>query len=212
MRLHNLSNSGKNRTIFSLRTLRFLSSLAIISIFVIFFFLFQGVIKAFYRRQCCICTNLVHYFSQQIRLNSLCPLLNREFPVQSHNVDLSNAVICSLACSSALINRDVPSSQSFFPYKMGGERGGGRRMGASGGRMGTSQSFACLNHQCCMVIPGSGYCMGMLARGYCMVMLGRGYRMGMLDTGYRMGMLGRGYRYSKLIYAGPSQCTNFRQE
>ena len=85
-------------------------------------------------------------------------------------------------------------------------------MGASGGRMGTSQSFAYLNHQCCMVIPGSGYCMGMLARGYCMVMLGRGYRMGMLDTGYRMGMLGRGYRYSKLIYAGPSQCTNFRQE
>ena len=36
--------------------------------------------------------------------------------------------------------------------------------------------------------------------------------MGMLDRGYRMGMLGRGYRYSKLIYAGPSQCTNFRRE
>ena len=36
--------------------------------------------------------------------------------------------------------------------------------------------------------------------------------MGMLDRGYRMGMLGRGYRYSKLIYSGPSQYTNFRQE
>ena len=72
-----------------------------------------------------------------------------------------------------------------------------------GGRMWASQSFAYLNHQCCMVIPGSGYCMGMLDRGYRMVMLGRGYR---------MGMLGRGYRYSKLIYAGPSQCRNFRQE
>ena len=31
--------------------------------------------------------NLIHYFSKQIRLNSLCPLLNREFPVQSHNID-----------------------------------------------------------------------------------------------------------------------------
>ena len=60
--------------------------------------------------------------------------------------------------------------------------------------MGASQTFANLNHQCCMVIPGRGYCMGML------------------DRGYRMGMLGRGYRYSKLIYAGPSQCTNFRRE
>ena len=69
--------------------------------------------------------------------------------------------------------------------------------------MGASQSFAYLNHQCCMVIPGRGYCMGMLDRGY---------RMGMLDRGYRMGMLGRGYRYSKLIYAGPSRCTNFRRE
>ena len=36
--------------------------------------------------------------------------------------------------------------------------------------------------------------------------------MGMLGRGYRMGMLGRGYRYSKLIYSGPSQYTNFRQE
>ena len=60
--------------------------------------------------------------------------------------------------------------------------------------MGASQSFAYLNHQCCMVIPGSGYYMGMLGRGY------------------RMDILGRGYRYSKLIYAGPSQCTIFRQE
>ena len=76
-------------------------------------------------------------------------------------------------------------------------------MGGGGGRMWASQTFAYLNHQCCMVIPGSGYCMGMLDRGYRMVMLGRGYR---------MGMLGRGYRYSKLIYAGPSQCRNFRQE
>ena len=63
-----------------------------------------------------------------------------------------------------------------------------------------------------MVIPGRGYCMGMLDRGYRMGMLDRGYRMGMLDTGYRMGMLDRGYRYSKLIYAGPSQFTNFCQE
>ena len=78
--------------------------------------------------------------------------------------------------------------------------------------MGASQSFAYLNHQCCMVIPGSGYCMGMLDRGYRMVMLGKGYGMVIPGRGYRMVMLGRGYRYSKLIYAGPSQCTNVRQQ
>ena len=34
-------------------------------------------------------------------------LLNREISVQSHNIDLSNAAICSLACSSAFIKKEV---------------------------------------------------------------------------------------------------------
>lgn len=36
-------------------------------------------------------------------------------PVQSLNIDLSNAAICKRAFSSAFIKKELPSSQGFFP-------------------------------------------------------------------------------------------------
>ena len=36
-------------------------------------------------------------------------------PVQSLNIDLSNAAICKLAFPSAFIKKELPSSQGFFP-------------------------------------------------------------------------------------------------
>ena len=71
-------------------------------------------------------------------MHKVCPLFFRtkkkEFimHVQSLNIDLSNAAICRLACSSAFMKEDLLSCEGFFPQKIGGEgRGGGREDGAS---------------------------------------------------------------------------------
>ena len=63
---------------------------------------------------------------------------NREFPVES-----LNAAICRLVCSSAFLNKDVPSYQGFFNLANG--------WGGRGNHLGT------LNNQCCMPWWGIPY-------------------------------------------------------
>ena len=38
--------------------------------------------------------------------------------VQSLNIDLSNAAMCILSCSSAFVKKDLPSSQGFFQERI----------------------------------------------------------------------------------------------
>ena len=47
-------------------------------------------------------------------------------PVQSLKIDLSNAAIFILSCSSAFVKKDLPSSQGFFPREDKGDREGPR--------------------------------------------------------------------------------------
>ena len=94
-------------------------------------------------------------------------------PLQSLNIDLSNAAICILSCSSAFVKRDLPSSQGFFPGEDKGDREGplyhllllslensrwGGGGGGGGGRGGATIIWEISSPlQCCMGIPGRGY-------------------------------------------------------
>ena len=59
-------------------------------------------------------------------LHVLTAKIEVSMPVRSLNIDLSNAAICILSCSSEFMNKNLPSSQGFVLQKIGGGgRGGG---------------------------------------------------------------------------------------
>ena len=59
-------------------------------------------------------------------LHVLTTKIEVSMPVRSLNIDLSNAAICILSCSSEFMNKNLPSSQGFVLQKIGGGgRGGG---------------------------------------------------------------------------------------
>ena len=108
--------------------------------------------------------------NDNVLLNSMyksCPLfvittkIELSIPLQSLNINLSNAAICILSCSSAFVKKDLPSSQGFFPREDKGDREGplyhllflsleNRRWGRGRGE-GASQSFGKFNHPCSAV-------------------------------------------------------------
>ena len=58
-------------------------------------------------------------------LHVLTTKIELSMSVRSLNIDLSNAAICILSCSSAFMKKDHLGSQGFIPKKIGGGDGGG---------------------------------------------------------------------------------------
>ena len=109
---------GKNG-MFVLVTLRFLSNLPITSIASLLYFFHVSVVRFN------VWLNLS--IKDNVLLNTVyksCPLFalhvvttksELSMPVLSLNIDLSNSAICILSYSSAFMEKDLSSSQGFFP-------------------------------------------------------------------------------------------------
>ena len=59
--------------------------------------------------------NSMYKFYLLCVLHVLTTKIELSMPVRSLNIDLSNAAICILSCSSAFMKKDLPGSQGFFP-------------------------------------------------------------------------------------------------